>query len=595
MNRLLLVLPALAALSIAFLIHAQTIPQDELRFGTRPYVPQPENAIRVRTDLVEVPVVIRDSHDTAVKGLTKDDFEIYDQGKKRDISFFAVETASRINAKEIAPSSAPVAATPEPAPPAPAPDRKPRYVAFYFDDFNMSPGDANASRAAAEKFVREGIDPGDKAGIFTTSTTVTQDFTDDKQKLLDALGQIRQHQRKANEGGSSCPNLTPYQAFLIMQNYNVHSDAFDLAIQQAIKCRVCAPPTDKRFAIPCPPFVLEAARNTLAMSEQYSEDTFGIISDVIRYLGKMPGKRMLVLTSSGFMAQTTEPKIFQEKVIDAALQANIVINTLDAKGLWAAPPGGDPSEWQDRITVGPMAAYQDQLDDMQKEINNDPLLAMAEGTGGRFFHNQNDLTRGYRELTTVPEVSYVLGFSPDNINPNGSLHSLKVKLVNPKGLTVSARHGYFAPTKKQADDQAAAYAKRDSLDRAVLSSESFSKVSAAVNDQRVQREGGAASLNLRIHVDVKGLPFVNSGGRNIENLVFVTALFDANGHFQAGQEGLMKLALKDATKDQVMAEGLNAPFSFNIPPGSASYRLRVVIQEQATGRLAALSTPVEIH
>jgi VWFA-related protein len=571
----------------------QTISDDEIRFATRQYSPRPENAIRVRTDLVEVPVVVRDSNGVVVTGLTKGDFEVYDQNKKRDISFFAVETAQHTNAMEIAPSSAPGVATPAPAPPATPPDRKPRYVAFYFDDFNMSPGDANASRNAAEKFVREGIDPGDKMGIFTSSTTATQDFTDDKQKLLDALGNIRPHQKKANEGPASCPNLTPYQAYLIMWNYNTHSDAFDLAVQQAILCRACSPPTSKVAGIPCPPVVLSAARQTLALSEQFSDDTLGIISDVIRYLGRMPGRRMLVLTSSGFMTQTFGPRQYQEKVIDAALQANIVINSLDAKGLWAAPPGGDPSEWRDRVTGGPLAAYQDQLDDMQKEINDDPLVAMAEGTGGRFFHNQNDLTRGYRELTTVPEISYILGFSPDNINPNGDLHTLKVKLVNSKGLTVSARHGYFAPTKKDADERAAELARQEKLDHLVLSSDNVSDVSAQVQTQSVQSQSGVPNLNVAAHVDIHNLPFQHRADRSVERLIFVSALFDQQNHFVTGVQGLMDLNLKDTTVAQISTRGLNASLSLTAPPGN--YRLRQVIQEEATGRLAALSTPVEIH
>jgi VWFA-related protein len=593
MKRLHLLLPALAAFSLLIIAHAQTISDDEIRFGTRPYSPRPENAIRVRTDLVEVPVVVRDSNGAVVKGLTKDDFEVYDQNKKRDISFFVIETAQPANAIEIAPTPKPGAATPAPVPPAPPQDRRPRYVAFYFDDFNMSPGDTSASRAAAEKFVRQDIDPADKAGIFTSSTTVTQDFTDDKQKLLDALSKILPHQKKANEGAAACPNLNPYQAFLIMQTYNTHSDAFDLAVQQAIQCRACTPPNDKYGKIPCPPIVLSAARQTLAMSEQYSQDTFGIISDVIRYLGKMPGRRMLVLTSSGFMSQTVGPQAYQEKVIDAALQANIVINTLDAKGLWAAPPGGDPSGWMDRVTGGPLAAYQDQLDDMQKEINDDPLAAMAEGTGGRFFHNQNDLARGYRELTTVPEVSYVLGFSPDDINPNGSLHTLKVKLVNPKGLTVSARHGYFAPTKKNTDARAAESARQEKLDRAVLSSDSVSDVSAQVQAQSLQSQPGAPNLNVAAHVDIHDLPFQHRAERSVERLIFVSALFDQQNHFVTGVQGLMDLNLKDATLAQISTRGLNANLSLTAPPGN--YRLRQVIQEEVTGRIAAFSTPVEIH
>jgi VWFA-related protein len=584
-NRLHLFLLGLAALSFAFLIHAQTIPQDEIRWATRSYLPQPENVIRVRADLVEVPVVVRDSDGAVIKGLTKDDFEIYDQGKKRDISFFAVETAPRANVKGAAPSPSP-GTTPEPV--ASTQARKPRYVAFYFDDFSMPAGDTYFSQQAAEKFVRESLDPGDKAAIFTSSTFVSQDFTGDKQKLLDALSHIRQHKKEA-AGAAACPDLTTFQAFLIAQHPGTHSDAFDLGIAQAKKCGACLGISQTA----CTQIVNQAAQMTLSVSEQFTDDTLGIISDIIRYLANMPVKRMLVLTSSGFMVQTFGPKQYQEKVIEAALRANIVINNLDAKGLWASPPGGDPSKWMDRITGGPLGAYQDQLDDMTKEINNDPLAAIAEGTGGHFFHNSNDLVGGYRELALPPEVSYVLGFSPDNINPNGSLHNLKVKLVNRKGLNVAARHGYFAPTKKDADELAAELARQGSLNRAVLASDNISDVSAQVNAQSVQSQPGAPNLNVAAHVDIHGLPFQRRADRSVERLIFVAALFDQQNHFLPAVEGVMDLNLKDATLTQLNTQGLDAKLSLQAPPGN--YRLRQVVQEEATGRLAALNTPVEIH
>jgi VWFA-related protein len=399
----------LAALSLvaAVTLTGQNIPEDEIRVGSRPYVPTSANTVRVKSDLVEVPVVVRDDHGKIIAGLQKDSFEVDDRGKKQTISFFAVETAPRMSATQ-------VDTTPSlgeaPAPVVPAATRTPRYVGFYFDDFSMPLGDLDFSRDAALQFVREDIEPGDKAGVFTSSTTVFQDFTDDKQKLLDALGQIRVHQRKANEGPSACPNLTPIQSYLLMETYNSTSDDLNLGIQQAIACHACG--GGRQAAQNCVPIVLAAARETLAISEQFSDDTLGIISDVILHLSKMPGKRMLVVASSGFMTQTNGPKHYQEKVIEAALRANIVINSLDAKGLWAAPPGGEISEQTNRprgIPVGGMtanlAAYQDRLDDMQKAVNDDPLVAMAEGTGGRFFHNSNDLGRGFRELAMAPEVS----------------------------------------------------------------------------------------------------------------------------------------------------------------------------------------------
>ncbi|HEV3219513.1 MAG TPA: VWA domain-containing protein [Candidatus Acidoferrales bacterium] len=588
MRRLLnLAVPIVAILVIAAAftvpLPGQAVSDDEIHFTYRPYVPQPENAIRVRTDLVEVPVVVRDSNGAVAKCLTKDDFEVYDQGRKRVISFFSVETAPHSNARETAPN---LVLGPAPVPVAPAPARKPRYVAFYFDDFNMPLGDTVPSRDAAEKFVRESLEPGDRVGVFTSSTTITQDFTGDKQKLLDALSKIRTHLKKP-QGAVACPNLTTYQAWLIMQFYDSRSDAFDLGIAQAIKCGACLRPSE------CRQIVLTTAQSTLAISEQFTEDTLGIVSDVIRYLGTMPGRRMLVLTSSGFMVQTTGPKIYQEKVIDAALHAGIVINTLDAKGLWVSVPGGSPSEWMDRITAGRLADYQNRLDDMTSEIEDDPLAAMAEGTGGRFFHNQNDLALGYRELVLEPEVSYVLGFSPDNINPDGKLRSLKVKLLNRKGLTVAARHGYYAPTKKDADALAAASAKRKKMDLAVLGNDVVTEVPARVNAERALSDGGVPGLRVIVRLDVHDLPFQRSPNRSAERLIFVAALFDQQDHFQGGVEGFMDLNLKDATLAQLSSQGLNANLSLQAPPGR--YRLRQVVQEEATGRLAALNTPVEIH
>jgi VWFA-related protein len=594
-----LIFLSIAGLFISLLVRAQsvdvkpTITEDEIRWGSRPYLPRPVNAIQVRTDMVEVPVVVRDSTGAVVKGLTKDDFEVYDENRKRDVSFFSVETAP-INAPQKASASSVFDDTP-----APQETRKPRYVAFFFDDSNMSPGDTNASRNAAAKFVRDNLEPGEKVGIFTSSTTVSLNFTDDKSKLLETLAQIRARQRSVS-GAENCPHLSPYEAFLITQSPDTPTDALSLGIAQASVCGAC--PVSGGAQSPCGPIVLGVARETLVTSEIFSEDTLGILSDVITHLGRMPGRRMLVMTSSGFMVQTNGPRATQDKVIDSALKAGVVINSLDAKGLWAAPPGGDPADWMNRVAGGildgnqstnqALADYQDRLDDMQRSMNDDPLSAVAEGTGGRFFRNSNDMAGGFLELATEPEVSYVLGFSPDNINPNGNLHALKVKLTNPSGHTVAARHGYFAPTKKDVEELAAEYARRDKLDRAVQANDLVTDISATVNAQPAQLSDGLPGLKVVVHVDTKNLPFVARNGRNLETLIIVAALFDDQDHFLTGAQGVMDLTLKDATLTQLGIKGLDADLSLQAPPGH--YRLRQVVQEEATGRLAALNTAVEI-
>jgi hypothetical protein len=59
---------------------AQSFSEDEFRWGSRPYTPNPPNAIRVQTRIVQVPVVVRDADGKSVGGLKKSDCELYDCG-----------------------------------------------------------------------------------------------------------------------------------------------------------------------------------------------------------------------------------------------------------------------------------------------------------------------------------------------------------------------------------------------------------------------------------------------------------------------------------------------------------------------------------
>jgi VWFA-related protein len=78
------------------------------------------------------------------------------------------------------------------------------------------------------------------------------------------------------------------------------------------------------------------------------------------------------------------------------------------------------------------------------------MASIADGTGGTFFHNNNDLGAGLAGLTAVPEWVYLLEFSSENVKPDGTYHRLKVK-VDREDVQIQARRGYFAskPEKKK--------------------------------------------------------------------------------------------------------------------------------------------------
>src|SRR5580704_10820980 len=101
------------------LLRGQSAASDEIKFASQPYTAAENGAIRVQSTIVDVNVVVRDEKGQLVKGLKKEDFEIYDQGKKQIISLFNVELAHP--AKSPPPEE--MTGAPPPAPPAAAPPR----------------------------------------------------------------------------------------------------------------------------------------------------------------------------------------------------------------------------------------------------------------------------------------------------------------------------------------------------------------------------------------------------------------------------------------------------------------------------------------
>ena len=67
---------------------------------------------------------------------------------------------------------------------------------------------------------------------------------------------------------------------------------------------------------------------------------------------------------------------------------------------------------------------------------------MAAVTGGRYLHNTNDLTMGFKQTVKDMQASYTLGFyTPDD--PDDKWHKLKIR-VKGNGLNARYREGYLA-------------------------------------------------------------------------------------------------------------------------------------------------------
>jgi hypothetical protein len=226
---------------------------------------------------------------------------------------------------------------------------------------------------------------------------------------------------------------------------------------------------------------------------------------------------------------------------------------------------------------------------LRAETMNEPLAAIAEGTGGIFFHNNNDLYAGFLELAAPPQVAYRLSFRLHDGPYDGSYHKLKVTLVNARYASVQARPGYFAPTEKPASDTESA---RPKFDQEVMAKDTVEDFPIVINSQNGKLPSGETTVSVVVNVDISKLTFTKQKDRKTQKIRFVSALMDQQGSIVTAKEAAMELAFKEDTYNRFAKTGLNAKLTLQVPPGV--YNLREVV-EDAEGKLACSTRSIEIR
>ena len=215
-------------------------------------------------------------------------------------------------------------------------------------------------------------------------------------------------------------------------------------------------------------------------------------------------------------------------------------------------------------------------------------MDFAYGTGGTFFHNSNDLEGGLKLAGAVPEVSYVLGFSPQNQKMDGKYHTLKVTLAEKQKYAIQARRGYYAP--KKLDDPREM--EKQEIQEALFSQDEIHDLPLSLQTQYFKTDDTGARLSVVSHLELKGMHFRKAEGRNFDDLTVATVVFDENGNFITGGEKFVKMRLLDATFEKLSRTGLTVKSSFEVKPGK--YMVRQVVRDSEGAQMAARNGTVVI-
>lgn len=376
--------------------------------------PDLHEPLRVNVNAVLIPVIVRARDGSSVDGLTRQDFSIFDDGKPREITGFSVE---RGGANPVKSSGLPD-----------------RVTVFFFDDMHMSVEQIAPAQKAVLKALDAALTGTDVAAVVSASGKINSGLTNDREKLSQAVMAV-QPLGIYKADSTDCPNIGYYQADLIRRH---DPEAIADALKQVTL--VCNPnlPADMAQNV-----VEQSARRVLTLSEQDVMTAYASISEFVRRMARLPGQHRLILVSTGFLPIEEEARAAESKLINLAIESNVSISALDARGLYTSSlTASDKVIDRDPSQVGDYRVT-------ERRLAENTMGELADGTGGDFFHNNNDLDSGMRMLVSQPETMYILQFKPDPPRSNGASHRLSVK-VDRDHLEVHARKSYFVASKRDA-------------------------------------------------------------------------------------------------------------------------------------------------
>jgi VWFA-related protein len=552
----------------------------------------PATQLKVTSNLVVVRVVVRDAQGNAVNGLRKEDFKLFDSGKEQPIVQFETESS-------VEPPSSPSVATRKPgqAVAALSSALPGRFLALYFDDQYTLDNDMVQVRQAADDYVAAHLQPTDRVAIFTSGAMLS-DFTSDPKQIHEALSRLRASGR-ARDTGHDCPDLSDYQALEMMKTaggldlnnpWNT-GDAWGFAFEEAA-ARGCLP---SPVPIVNMNYLLGKANTVAGQAEILTRSNLRELEEVVKYTAQMPGQRIVILGSPGFLLQ--DDNQFQlERIIDQAVRLQVVISSLDPRGLKVLARQADASQIY-LPSRGVSTGAMHRLDQNREVVATDVLAQVAEGTGGEYFHNNNDLRAGFSRLAPG---GYILAFAPKDLKLDRKFHQLKVTLAERHAAySVQARRGYFAPGNeaeatagaREVEGSGATGSVQEQIREVLVSKTEITQFPVVLDARVSEGQGATHELSLSSHVDPKSLHLQKEADHNLDTLTFIFGVFDQKENLVIAQQRHATVDVTDGQLPEFLKAEMNVDMTFQLKPGS--YRIREVVTDSEQ-RVTALSRNVDI-
>ena len=508
------------------------------------------------SQLVVLNVAARDKSGNNIEGLKAGDFTVTEDGKTQQIKVFEFQKleGETLGAPELKARPAEAApATPSAKPavnmaiaPAKAGEVKykdRRLLVLFFDQAGMPVADQHRAQQAALKFLNTQMTASDVVAVmtYTTDLNVLQDFTADRDQLVDVI------KKKVTIGVNGMANGSTGD----------DSEGDTGAAYTADDTEFNIFNTDRKLA------ALETA---------------------VKMLASLPEKKALVYFASGVTKTGMDNQAQLRATTNAAIRGNVAFYPVDARGLVAQAPMGDATQ----ASQGGRGMYSGSSQ-RQAQSNfqgqQETLYTLASDTGGKALLDQNDLSLGIVQAQKAIASYYILGYYSTNGAMDGRFRRIKVTTGKELSAKLDYRSGYFASKE---------FRKFDSSDRemqlaeALMLGDPVTDLTLAVEVNYFRQAKDRYFVPVSVKIPGSDIELARKSGAESTRLDFIGQVKDAKGMLQGTVRDEIKVQLKGDNLGQLAKRNLAYDTGFTLAPGT--YTLKFLARENETGKMGTFET-----
>jgi VWFA-related protein len=392
---------------------------------------QQQPVFRSGVQVIEVDVRVFDKAGRFVGDLTRDDFEVLENGVAQPLQtlYLVGETAGPAAAAAAdADAGLKSRATDARATSAP-PDSARQTWIFFFDLNHLTPGGGfDRARTAVGEFIAKRFREGDLAGVIAGDKRVNNRLTSVRGELEAAVKQVK----PSGESRSRFVHMSREWPRFKDAGEVLGAARNEQEVVRRVVGRACTEEPDACRSTDAEAQVRSKAILLQQQIHQVTNRTLAALHALASGLARIPGPKTVVFLSDGFVVQDVETTL--RSVVGQTARAGARVYAIDVRGL---NRGGNAG------FVDQMTADDPYFATTSFDSGADGPNSLAVDTGGVMIRNENNIGRALDAIARDSGRYYVIGYHPANTNFDGKYRPIQVR-VKREGVRVRARRGYLA-------------------------------------------------------------------------------------------------------------------------------------------------------